>query len=140
MDCLALPTVATLATRITYRLILHRSVPYSLFPSRLLPLYTGLVQNTLLRIFSFQCSWSGNKSCIVPLDLTYILYHIFWYLSSTFVKFLKNINSTCMHFLPLCLTVYILYHKGLNLSTPYMKFLLVHTYNITLYVHTSSPS
>ena len=30
MDCLALPTVATLATRITYRLILHRSVYYSI--------------------------------------------------------------------------------------------------------------
>ena len=30
MDCLALPTVAILATRITYRLILHRSVYYSI--------------------------------------------------------------------------------------------------------------
>lgn len=30
MDCLALPTVATLATRITYRLIPHRSVYYSI--------------------------------------------------------------------------------------------------------------
>lgn len=101
---------------------LLRTSPHTPPLSRMLPLYTELVQNTLLKIFSFQCSWSGNKSYIVPLDLTYILYHIFWCLSSTFMKFLKNINFTCMHFLPFCLTIHILYHKGLNLSTPCIKF------------------